>query len=141
MLNVLAAAVALHVAITAAALHDLPRSTVTATDEHGRTARYAGVALRDVLNAQGVSGGHALRGKGMTQYVVVDAADGYRVTFSVAELDASFTDRVVLIADTRDGAPLAAAEGPFRLIVPGEKRDGRWVRQVTAIDIEDAPAP
>jgi len=75
----------------------------------------------------------------MTRYVVVDADDGYRVVFSLSELDASFTDRVVLIANTRDGVSFGAGEGPYRLIVPGGKREARWVRQVTAIDIEDAP--
>ena len=77
----------------------------------------------------------------MTRYVVVDAADGYRVVFSLSELDTAYTDRVVLIADTRDGVALPAREGPFRLVVPGEKRAARWVRQVTAIDVEDAPTP
>ena len=128
-----------HVAITAATLQGLPHITIPATDEHGHTAQYGGVALRDVLTQDGVPAGDALRGKALTRYVVVDAADGYRVVFSLAELDTAFTDRVVLIADSRDGAAFAAHEGPFRLIVPGEKREARWVRQVTAIDVEDAP--
>jgi hypothetical protein len=140
MLSVLAAAI-VHVAITAATLQGLPRSTVSATDEHGRTAQYGGVALRDLLTQQGVPAGEAVRGKLMARYVVVEATDGYRVVFSLPELDPSFTDRVILIADTRDGTALPAAEGPYQLIVPGEKRQARWVRQVTAIDVEDAPEP
>ena len=138
MLSVLAAAV-IHVAVVAALLAGLPHRTISATDEHGVTAQYGGVALRDVLTQQGVPTGEALRGDVMTRYVVVDAADGYRVVFSLSELDPSITDRVVLIADTRDGVALSAREGPYRLIVPGEKREARWVRQVTAIDVEDAP--
>ena len=80
-----------------------------------------------------------------TIYVALTAATlqalphRYRVVFSLAELATAFTDRVVLIADSRDGAALSAHEGPFRLVVPGEKREARWVRQVTAIDVEDAP--
>jgi len=135
----LALAGALHLVITATTLAGLPMHTVTAVDEHGHSAQYAGVSLRDILAHAGVPGGHDLRGKAMTRYVVVDAADGYRVTFSLAELDASFTDRDVIVAETRDGAPLAAQEGPYRLIVPGDKREARWVRQVDAIDVEDAP--
>lgn len=141
MPNVLGAAVAtVHVAVTAATLQGLPHSSITATDEHGHTARYGGVALRDVLTQDGVPSGDAVRGKALTRYVIVDAADGYRVVFSLAELDTAFTDRVVLIADSRDGVAFSAHEGPFRLVVPGEKREARWVRQVTAIDVEDAPA-
>ena len=138
MLSLLAAAV-LHIAITAATLQGLPRQTISATDEHGTTAQYSGVALRDVLTQQGVPTGEALRGPVMTRIVVIDAADGYRVVFSLSELDPGMTDRVVLIADQRDGAPLSAHEGPFRIIVPGEKRGARWIRQVTSIDVEDAP--
>ena len=140
MLSVLAVALAaVHLAVTAATLQALPHRTLSATDEHGRTSSYGGVALRDVLTQAGVPAGEALRGKNMTRYVVVDAADGYRAVFSLSELDSSYTDRVVLIADSRDGAPLSQHEGPFRLIVPDEKREARWVRQVTAIDVEDAP--
>jgi Oxidoreductase molybdopterin binding domain len=138
MLNLLAAAV-LHIAITAATLQGLPNRTISATDEHGNTAQYSGVALSDVLRQQGVPTGEAIRGAVMTRCVVVEASDGYKVVFSLSELDPGMTDRVVLIADTRDGAPFSAQEGPYRLIVPGEKRGARWVRQVTSVDVEDAP--
>jgi DMSO/TMAO reductase YedYZ molybdopterin-dependent catalytic subunit len=66
-------------------------------------------------------------------YVVVDAADGYRAVFALAELDPAQTDRVILLADRKDGQPLPAAEGPLRVVVPGEKRPARWVRQVKAV--------
>jgi hypothetical protein len=42
-------------------------------------------------------------------------------------------DKPVYLARQRDGAPLAAKDGPLQLMVPGEKRGGRWVRQVTAL--------
>ena len=58
--------------------------------------------------------------------VLVEASDGYRAAFSLAELDPEMTDRVVLLADTKDGQPLSPREGPFRIIVPGEKRPARW---------------
>jgi hypothetical protein len=138
MLSLLAAAV-VHIAIVASTLQALPHRTISATDEHGVSAEYGGVALRDLLTAAGVPAGEAIRGAVMTRCVVVDAADGYRVVFSLSELDPAMTDRVVLIADTRDDVALSAREGPYRLIVPGEKREARWVRQVTAIDVEDAP--
>jgi len=34
---------------------------------------------------------------------------------------------------------LAAKDGPFRVVAPGEKRPARWIRQVTAIDLLRAP--
>ena len=44
---------------------------------------------------------------------------------------------VMLLADHRDGHPLLSKERPFQIIVPGEKRLSRWVRQVVAADRQD----
>jgi hypothetical protein len=41
--------------------------------------------------------------------VIAEAANGYRVAYSLAELDPDFQDSGVLVADTMDGAPLACA--------------------------------
>jgi len=68
----------------------------------------------------------------------VEAADGYRVVFAVAELDPASTDRVVLLADRRDGKPLVGAQGPLRIVVPDEKRHSRWVRQVISLKLRRA---
>jgi hypothetical protein len=71
-------------------------------------------------------------------YMVVEAKDGYRATFAWAELDASFMDRSVDVVTKRDGKPLSKKDGPFQLVVPGEKRSARWVRQVTVLKIRQA---
>jgi len=55
--------------------------------------------------------------------------------FALAELDSELTDRVILLTDTKDGQPLPPNEGSFRVIVPGEKRPARWVRQVRAVTV------
>jgi hypothetical protein len=39
------------------------------------------------------------------------------------------------LVDRCDGKPLSAQEGPLRIVVPGEKRHSRWVRQVVALRI------
>ena len=61
---------------------------------------------------------------------IIDAADGYRAVYSLAELDPALHDGVVILADRRDGRALDAKEGPFRLVAPGDKRPARWVRQL-----------
>ena len=71
----------------------------------------------------------------MTAYVLVEAADNYRVVFSLAELDAGFLDSDVLVADTLDGAPLGPGEGPFKLVAPHDKRPARWVRTSKLITV------
>lgn len=117
-----------------AALAAMARRTVRAS-AHGVEGEYGGVALFDVLRAAGAPLGEALRGPNLALYVRIAAADGYRVVYALAELDPKFRDDGVLLVDTRDGKPLDAGEGPFRLVAPAEKRPGRWVRQVTRIDV------
>ncbi len=130
-----------HLRVDAASVSGLPRKSITATDEGGRTNTYTGVSLDDLLVRAGAPSGMAVRGKAMTAYVVVGATDGYHVVFALPELDASYTDHVVLIADMRDGVPFAAGAGPYRLIVPFDKREARWVRSVTDVEFTTVPQP
>src|SRR5215475_3924598 len=77
----------------------LPRREVRARDRDGAEVTFAGVALVDLLRLAGVPLGEKLRGSNMALYLLVDAADGYRVVFALPELDPAFTERVVLLAD------------------------------------------
>jgi len=117
----------------------LPRQHVRAAGHDGKSHEYEGVNLRDVLTKAGAPTADTLRGKEMTDYVIAEAADGYRVVFSVSELDPDFGNQQVLIADKQDGQPLSAPEGPLRLVVPGEKRQARWVRMLTTLTVARAP--
>jgi DMSO/TMAO reductase YedYZ molybdopterin-dependent catalytic subunit len=124
-------------------LHDadlaqLPRKHLEVTDEKGHPVAYDGVAVAEILRRAGVPLGERLRGRQMKLFVVVNAADRYGVVLAIPELDADFNDRVLIIADRRDGHPIAPPEGPFRLVVQGEKHHARWVREVTTLDVEEA---
>ncbi len=114
----------------------LPHQAVKVADEKGTPVTYEGVPVFEVLRRAEIPLGKDLHGKSMTLYVMVIASDGYRAVFALPELYPAFSDRSVLIADRRDGKNLPLAEGPFRIVVPGEKRHGRWVRNVTALKIE-----
>jgi DMSO/TMAO reductase YedYZ molybdopterin-dependent catalytic subunit len=120
-------------------LAKLPRREVRARDRDGNEATFTGVALVDLLRLAEVPLGEKLRGSHMALYLLIEAADGYRVVFALPELDPAFAERVVLLADRRDGQPLSTAEGPLRLVVPDEKRHARWVRQVQSGTIHRAP--
>jgi DMSO/TMAO reductase YedYZ molybdopterin-dependent catalytic subunit len=122
-------------ALTAAQLAQLPRWTVRATDSGGKESEFEGIPLIELLKAAGVKFGPALRGPALATYLVVEATDGYRAVFALPELDPECTDRVVLLADRRDGKALDVKEGPLRVVVPGEKRHSRWVRQVIALKL------
>ncbi len=121
--------------LTAAEWKQLPRQTVAARAHYEKESRYEGVALFDVLKKAGLPTGKDLRGKAVALYLVVEAADGYRAVFALPELDPAFTDRVILLADRRDGQALSSRDGPLQIVVPGEKRHARWVRQVIALRI------
>lgn len=124
--------------LTAGDMAKLPRLTVRAKDHDGKETSFEGIELGEVLKLAGVPSGEKLRGKSLALFLVVDAADGYRAVFALPELDHAFTERVILLADRRDGKALSGNEGRLRIVVPDEKRHGRWVRQVLSLTIRRA---
>lgn len=127
--------------LTVADLKKMPRKTLTVLNPHDKkTEKYEGVALEEILRKAGVPQGEALRGPAMATYVLAEAADGYRVVFSLAELDSGIVESEVIVADTMDGAPLGDKFGPFRLVAPHEKRPARWVRMLKSLTVVHATA-
>jgi hypothetical protein len=80
-----------------------------------------------------------LRGPNLTRRLVVEAADGYRAVFTLAELAPGLGSRDVLLADVEDGHPLSSTVGPWRLVAPGDGAGARSVRQVIALRVRDEP--
>lgn len=119
-------------------LAKLARVHVKGVAHDGKSHDYEGVSLCDVLVKAGAPAADALRGKEMADYVVAEAADGYKVVFSVTELDPDFGNQRIIIADKADGQSRSAQEGPLRLVVPGDKRQARWVRMLTTLTIARA---
>lgn len=120
-------------------LKSMPRQTLKVVNPHSKkTEVYQGVALEYLLRKAGVPQGEKLRGKAMTNYVLATASDGYRVVFSLAELDSGFTDSGVIVADTLNGAPLGPNEGPLKLVAPHDKRPARWIRMVNSLTVLQA---
>jgi DMSO/TMAO reductase YedYZ molybdopterin-dependent catalytic subunit len=130
--------VAKQLKFTAADLSKLPRVSAKAKAHDGTEALFEGVELGEVLKLAGVKFGEQLRGKDLTLFLVVEAADGYRAVFALPELDHAFTERLVMLVDRRDGKALSTNEGPLRIVVPGEKREARWARQVIKLTIQRA---
>lgn len=130
-------------AFTAAEFAALPRTETEAVEPHGKKERtYAGVAVRELLARVGAPLGDELRGPALATGVLVRAEDGYTVLFALAEFDAAFSSRTLLLADREDGALPPATAAPLRLVAPGDTRGARWVRMVTAIELVSfAPRP
>jgi DMSO/TMAO reductase YedYZ molybdopterin-dependent catalytic subunit len=124
--------------VTAEDWKKLPRAAVEAKDHGGAIVTFEGVPARELLKIAAVPLGPDLRGQQLALYVVAEAADGYKAVYALPEFDAAFTDGLILIADRRNGEALPPKEGPLRMVVPWEKRQARWVRQLTTLRLQQA---
>jgi len=115
----------------------LPHLKVTASEHSSGPVAFEGVTLKSVLEKAGVSFGESMKGKRLSSCLLIEAADGYRVVIALPELDPGFTDKQTLLVFLREGKPLGDKEGPYRIVIPDEKRMARWVRQVTTLRIVD----
>jgi hypothetical protein len=99
-----------------------PHIKVTASEHSSGTVNFEGVPLKSVLEKAGVTFGESMKGKRLTTCLLVEAADGYRAVIALPELDPAFTDKRTLLVFLRDGKPLGDKEGPYRIVIPDEKR-------------------
>ena len=122
-------------------IESLPRVKVAThgSENHGaeNNATFEGVALKTVLEKGGVEFGPSMRGKRLASCLLVEAADGYSAVIALPEIDPDSTDKQIVLAFLQDGKPLDAKAGPYRIVIPDEKRMARWVRQVTTLKIVD----
>jgi len=117
-------------------IESLPHVKV-ATHGSENNSTFEGVALKTVLEKGGVEFGHSMRGQRLASCLLVEAADGYRAVIALPEIDPDFTDKQIVLAFLQDGKPLDTKAGPYRIVIPDEKRMARWVRQVTTLKIVD----
>lgn len=122
----------------ATALAALPPATA-GIDAHGQKLDCRGVWLADLLATAGAPTGEKLRGPALAGTVTAVAKDGYRVTFSLGEIDRGLGKVPVLVATQCNGAALGA-DGPYRLIVGGDGRPARSARMLETL-IVSATAP
>ena len=115
-------------------MSELPRAEAT-LNEHGKSVRYQGVLVYDLLKRAGASVGAELHGKAFATYVIAKGRDGYEVVFSIAELDPGLTEAKVVLADKSDGRSLPESAGPFRLVAPGDKKMARSVRMLENLEV------
>lgn len=93
--------------------------------------RFRGVLMWNVLADHGAfsSQGH---NEALRKTLTVRGRDGYEIVFSLGEIHPDFGDTPVLLADQVDGRPF---ESGYRIIVPGDTRGARNVRDVTRIEM------
>lgn len=107
-----------------------PSAVVTTqfeTDNGLITSTFIGARLWDVIASAGSPSGEL--------YVEAKADDGWGCIIRRDELDPALTDRVVLVAYERDGAPLPPRDGLLRLVVPGDGPGRRFVRGLAYVNV------
>jgi molybdate transport system substrate-binding protein len=115
------------------AIKPITQSTAFLTGHGEQWAEWTGPLLWDVLTASGAIESTKLSEQ-VRLVVRVTGADGYTAVIALAEIAPQFTGRPIQIADHMNGAGLP--DHALRLIVPGDKRGGRSVRDVIRIDVE-----
>ncbi len=132
--------------ISPAEFAQLPRTEIEASVPHSdQQAKYEGVLLDRLFQEAGVRPGDPESGTQLARpfrsaYVLIEAADGYQVVLSIAEVFPQLGGRGVLLADRKNGQPLEAKAAPYQLVVIDSVGHERWVRQVTRILVRPASA-
>jgi hypothetical protein len=121
-------------ALTAADLKSMTRKAITLGNP-GQQNVYEGVPIDRILDRAGVPLGRELAGPALSTYVLAIAADGYQVLFSLGELDAGLSASDIIVADVMDGKALESEAGPFRIVLPHDRRGARSVRQLQRLEV------
>jgi DMSO/TMAO reductase YedYZ molybdopterin-dependent catalytic subunit len=108
-------------------------------DDQHISGSFTGVRLYDVFARAGVKTDPEVLDDNLSLYIVVTGRDGYQATIAWAEIDPEFGNHHILLAYAQNGLPIVGKQGPFRLIVPRDKRGGRYVMGVARLDLMDAP--
>ena len=119
----------------------LPHKTVKVGVFGSKPSIYSGVPLKELLEHAGAIFGSARQQANLGSIVVIEPVDGPSVLFAMAEFDSALSGKRILLADSKDGKPLEAPEGPFRIIAADEKEPTRWAKQVWAIYIVQVSVP
>jgi hypothetical protein len=126
---------------TRAELQQLPTESAAARLRDGVPFTASGVSVTTLLRLSGLDLSANLGGGTVVGHALIArAADGYKAVFALAEVDPHFGHAPVLVNWANvDGSALPARVGPLQLISTGESRPGRWVRQLTTLEVKALP--
>lgn len=127
--------------LTVADLQELPTETADVgyeTHQGFEQHTYRGVRLYEVIDQSGLKLNPDQKSDQLRKYLVISAKDGYEVLVSWGEIDPEFANAPILLAWEEDGETLTGEDGPVRLVVPTDRRGGRYVSGVVRVEVRDA---
>jgi hypothetical protein len=142
----LSGAVADPTIVTPATLSALNQSTTeTATYLAGTTSTtdtYTGVSLWTLIEDAGLLTNPAIKNDLLGFVVVATGSDGYRAVISLGEIAPNFGNQkdLVAYADTAGQLGPVGVDGALRLVLPGDHAGGRYVSNITSLQVIDATA-
>lgn len=101
-------------------------------------ATFTGVYLRDILDAAQLNINADAKNDKLSLFILATGSDNYQAIVAYAEIDSDFANQPILIAYEQDGKPLTD-KVPLRLVVPGDKRGGRYVSNLVSLEVRRAP--
>jgi hypothetical protein len=111
------------------------------TGAHGSTevvrARYSGVRLFDLIEDAGPQLDPDAREPFLSKVVLARGREGYTVVVAGGEIEPRFMNGQAIVATHRNGEPLPADEGPFRLVLPFDRAPGRFVARLSSLELRD----
>ena len=128
---------------TLATLNLLPQGTAAVTYGSGGgpvSATFSGPTLWSVLGSAGLTPVPGAKNSSLRDVAVATGSDGYAVAFSGGELNPQFggSRNPVLVGTTVNGAPLGQ-DGFARTVVPGDAAGGRYVSNLSQVNVVQAP--
>jgi DMSO/TMAO reductase YedYZ molybdopterin-dependent catalytic subunit len=115
--------------------------TTVAAVGHAGTAidprTYGGYRLYSILEHAGIQIDERQHEDFVGKVVVASSTDGHSVVIAGGEIEPRFMNGDAIIATTRDGKPLED-EGGVRLMVPYDKKPGRWAKFITRLELRRA---
>jgi len=117
-------------------LRKFPAERVEVSFQPGRgieKSSYTGVLLWTLLGEAGGIDDPA-KGAELRHIINITGRDGYMVVISTSEIAPDFGGKPAMIAFERDGLELG--DTGSRVVMPGDKHGGRYVRDVAEIEVK-----
>jgi len=103
---------------------------------------YTGVSLWNLIQDSGLLTDPSTKNDLLNFAVVATGSDGYRAVFSLGEIDPAFGNQQDIVAYTDQKGQLGSggSDGAMRIVVPGDIAGGRYVSNLTSLQVFNATA-